>query len=216
MAPSRFRARRVVLDDGTLLTIRAICSGDQRALRTAFRKLSPESRYRRFNGHFSDLSDAMLRYLTEVDGIDHFAVVAVVESPSPRLPGPLSLLEGRRASEIVGVARMIRLQGTAAEVAVTVADSFQGRGVGSRLMKILVARAKRVDVDTFIAHVSPSNTAMLRLLEQSGTVASTPDAVSTFLPSKARAHLKSWRPYRLGRIHLVLAMRWVRGQRGTA
>ncbi len=217
MAAPRFRARRVVLDDGTPLTIRAIRPGDRQALRAAFRRLSPESRYQRFHGHFGDLSEPMLRYLTEIDGVEHFAVVAVLDrTHSPLNAIPLPFFERWRASpEIVGVARMIRLKRDAAEVAITIADAFQGRGVGSRLMKVLVQQAARIHVDRLIAHVSPTNRAMRRLLEKSGVVSSTDDAVTTTLPERSRGK-RGWKALRYGRVNFVLAVRWVRSQRGTA
>ena len=64
-----------VLADGTKVTLRLITPADAEPLRQGFLRLSPTSRYRRFLSGMSELSDDMLRYLTEVDGIDHVAVV---------------------------------------------------------------------------------------------------------------------------------------------
>jgi GNAT superfamily N-acetyltransferase len=154
--------RTVVLDDGRKLSIRAITADDRAALRAAFHRLSPETRYRRFFGHFSDLTPSMLTYLTEVDGHDHFAVVAT--------------LKGRRKRgapvELVGVARMIRLSRdtTAAEVAITVTDALQGLGLGGKLLDTLVEAAGARGIETLVAHVLDGNAPMRHLLAKEGAI----------------------------------------------
>src|SRR2546425_13125765 len=70
-----------VLADGTRVTLRHIRPTDAEALREGFNRLSVESRYRRFFSGISELSDETLRYLTEVDGKDHVAIVATSTSP---------------------------------------------------------------------------------------------------------------------------------------
>lgn len=160
---------RVVLDDGTVLAIRGIEPSDRDALRAAFRRLSPASRYQRFHAHLSDLREPMLDYLTRVDGIDHFAVVALAGAERRRRP-----------PKIVGIARLIRLDARTAEVAVTVADDHQGVGLGVHFMEILLDHARRTDVDTLVAHVLPTNRAMLRLLEKT-TEALRSTSVDTFV-----------------------------------
>src|ERR1700723_1832427 len=96
-----------------------------------FRRMSPDSRYRRFFSGITELSPVMLDYLTEVDGYDHFALVATVDS--------LDL----KAEEGVAAARFVRLPGEpeVAEAAVTVIDDFQGRGLGRLLLARLVDAA---------------------------------------------------------------------------
>jgi len=69
-----------VLRDGTRVVLRDIRRSDAEELRRAFLALSSESRYRRFFGALTDLDEAALRYLTEVDGMNHVAIIAVVES----------------------------------------------------------------------------------------------------------------------------------------
>ena len=83
-----------MLKDGTRITLRPIQPDDGDALRAAFARLSPESRYRRFFSSVNELSDAVVHYLTHVDGRDHVAIVA--ES--------FDLRKG------LGVARFIRLE----------------------------------------------------------------------------------------------------------
>lgn len=159
--------RACVLDDGRKVTIRCICPSDREGLRAAFHALKPETRYRRFLGHFSDLTPAMLTYLTEVDGRDHVAVVAV-EGGRKRRSTP---------TELLAVARFIRLRDdpTSAEVAVTVSDALQGLGLGTRLLEVLIEAAQERGIDKLVAHVLDGNAPMKRLLEKSGPLSRTGD-----------------------------------------
>ncbi|HEX7667703.1 MAG TPA: hypothetical protein VF407_24415, partial [Polyangiaceae bacterium] len=92
------RPKEVTLDDGTKVTLRPIRPEDGPGLREAFAHLSSTSRQRRFFSGVTELTDDMVHYLTHVDGYDHFAIVATMES--------LDLKEERG----VGVARFIRLK----------------------------------------------------------------------------------------------------------
>src|SRR4051812_50126616 len=66
------------LNDGTQLLVRPIRADDKRLLSKAFARLSPETVHKRFLGPKKRLSTAELKYLTEIDGSDHAAVVAVM------------------------------------------------------------------------------------------------------------------------------------------
>jgi RimJ/RimL family protein N-acetyltransferase len=144
----------VALRDGSHVAIRAIARGDAEALHRAFEKLSPQSRYRRFFTFVDDLSPERLAYFTDVDHHDHEALIATTDDPD----------------EIVGVARYIRLASdpSAAEVAVTVIDSWQGRGVASALLAALVERARREGVAHFEAICLPGNHDAIDVLEALG------------------------------------------------
>ena len=146
------------LGDGTRITIRPIRPEDAGPLRAAFAELSPESRYRRFFRALTSLSDDTLRYLTQVDGKDHVALVAVVESLD---------LKSERG---VGVARFVRSKDDprAAEAAVTVIDAMQGKGIGTLLLQELAARAGEVGVARFRGEVLVSNEPMVRALARAG------------------------------------------------
>jgi acetyltransferase len=154
--------RSVVLDDKSTLVVRCIRPSDRDALRAAFHALSPETRYRRFQAHFADLTPAMLSYLTEVDGQDHVALVATAGGRRRR---------GERVV-LVGVARFIRLRSEprSAEVAITVADALQGKGLGTRMLELLVEAAKERGIDTLVAHMLDGNVPIKRLLAQRGTL----------------------------------------------
>jgi GNAT superfamily N-acetyltransferase len=154
MSPGPARALLLALEDGTRVPVRRIRPSDRRRLREAFLRLSAESRYRRFHAYLSDLPDAMWRYLTEVDGRAHVAFVAT------------------HGDRIVGVARYICRPGdaTTAEVAITVADDFQRRGLGHELFGVLVDAAVTRGVRTLLAHTLPENAAMHRLLCHFGSM----------------------------------------------
>ena len=134
--------------DGTRLLSRPIEAGDKAALDDAFSRLSSESRYRRFFAPLSRLSATDLRYLTEVDHHNHEAIVAFEPE----------------AGAVVGVARFVRSEDpAAAEVAVTVTDDWQGRGVATALLERLVARAREVGIERFVALILEENEAAIEL-----------------------------------------------------
>jgi GNAT superfamily N-acetyltransferase len=149
---------RHVLGDGTAVTLRLVQPTDRDEFARQFRRMSPDSRYRRFFSGITDLSPEMLDYLTVVDGYDHFAIVANTES--------LDMKE----EDGVGVARFVRLSGEpqVAEPAVTVVDDHQGRGIGRLLLTTLVEAARERDVKAFRGEVLVSNEPMRKLLDAAG------------------------------------------------
>jgi len=150
-APARLR-------DGSSVLFRSIRPADREALRNGFHRLSPEAIYHRFFQTRAGLTDAELRYLTELDFRNHVALVATVE------------LDGRE--QIVAVARFVRLgapgPGGRAEIAFVVGDEYQHRGIGTLLMAHLAAIARQLGYTAFEAEVLPDNYPMLRVFEHSG------------------------------------------------
>jgi RimJ/RimL family protein N-acetyltransferase len=138
------------------LVIRPIAPDDKQRLAEGFERLSERSRYRRFLSPHPRLSEGELRYLTEVDHHDHEALVAL--DPA--------------TGEGVGVARYVRSESdpTAAELAVTVSDDWQGRGVGGRLVAALAERAHKNGIHRFTALMLAENERMLSLLHELGDV----------------------------------------------
>ncbi len=148
------RRRTITLRDGARVTLRSISPDDKRLLAASFARLSEESRYRRFFTVKPKLSAAELDYFVDVDHSDHEAIIAI---------DPLS-------GDLLGVARYIRSNHEAdvAEVAVTVADDWQQRGLGRALLDRLTYRARRQGVRKFSALVQSDNSASLGLLETVG------------------------------------------------
>lgn len=154
-APS-FSAR---LPDGTPVRMRPVGPGDREALRHGVaHDLSPESRHRRFLSPLRELTEAQLDELTGADGVDHCA---------------LGALAGVRPQP-AGVARYIRAAARPeqAEVALTVADAWQRRGLGTLLLAALGTVALSNGVRVFHADLLADNLPVLALLRRCG------DAVS--------------------------------------
>lgn len=137
--------------DGTQLYVRHIKPADKEMLAAAWLELSPASQHRRFLAPKPCLTKSDLRYLTEIDGHDHVALVAV------RMDDP---------SRFVAVARYVRLKDDpeSAEVAVTVADAMQGKRIGKQLGVLLSDEARGRGVQRFTAALLADNTPALRLM----------------------------------------------------
>jgi RimJ/RimL family protein N-acetyltransferase len=139
--------------DAPEITIREIRADDGERLRAAHGRLSAEAQYRRFLGPKPALSAADARYLVEIDGCGHFALVATL-ADDPDV--------------IVGVARFVRLADdpTAAEFAIVVGDPHQGRGLGTEMMRELIHAARRRGVERFVASILAGNLPALRLVRR--------------------------------------------------
>jgi GNAT superfamily N-acetyltransferase len=173
----RRRTTEVTLRDGTRVLLRPILPSDKSLLIDGFRRLSPESRYRRFMGPIEELSDSQVRFLTEIDYVDHFAWVAL-DPDAPGEPG-------------IGVARYVRVPGEpeVAEAAVTVVDDYQGRGVGSLLLEALGAMAVENGITRFRGYAFEDNRPLREVLRGLG-VSTTHDSpgvlrVEIDLPARA-------------------------------
>ncbi len=153
LVPVRPQPQLALRDHRPAVLIRPITAGDEDRLRDSHERLSPESRYRRFLAAKPHLTAADLRYLVDVDGCDHHALVAT----QPELPG----------EPIVGVARFIRIPGNreVAEVAIVVGDAQQRQGTGRALLDELAQAAVRRGVRRFRATMLADNVAVQRLFE---------------------------------------------------
>lgn len=139
------------LRDGTPVLIRPIRPDDKALLADGLRRLSPESVYRRFLSPKPSFSKGELRYLTELDGRDHVALVAfLAEDPS----------------QLAGVARFVRSDDDheTAEAAVVVGDACQGRGLGNLLALRLADEAAARGIRRFEATILWDNVPAHRLM----------------------------------------------------
>jgi RimJ/RimL family protein N-acetyltransferase len=145
---------RLKLGDGRAVEIRPLERCDRRLLAAAIRRLSDHSRYLRFAGARPDVSDSELDHLVEVDHRTHEAFVAV---------DPVT---GRA----VAVARYVRVPGerSVVELAATVADDWQGIGLGSALLARVTRRALAEGHSTFRADVLAVNRPAIAMLRRAG------------------------------------------------
>jgi GNAT superfamily N-acetyltransferase len=143
----------LTLLDGTTVFVRPIAPEDKPLLIDGLRRLSPETAYRRFLSPKVRFSAAELRYLTEVDGHDHIALVAV----DVHQPGML-----------IAVARCVRTAPETAEMAIVVGDPWQGLGLGKRLAALLAEAAAAEGVTRIAGTMLADNRPALRLLKGIG------------------------------------------------
>jgi GNAT superfamily N-acetyltransferase len=144
------------LEDGTRVLVRYLEPSDRKELQKGFLRLSTVSRWLRFASPIRRLSEGQLKYLTEVDQINHIALGARDEG-HPRKAG-------------IAVARCVRLNqdSPVAEFAITVVDDYQNRGIGRLLLQVLMAVAAQRGILTLRGFVLASNSRMLHILEGFG------------------------------------------------
>ena len=162
----------VMLRDGSTLRARPVRADDGPRLLAFFRGLSETSRRFRFFGLASDewLSNEIGRHVT-VDPGRNFGIVAT--------EGPTGTVVGH--AEYVGAGR------DSAEVAFTVADSYQGRGLGTILLGELARAASAAGISTFRAIVMPENYNMLSVFRESGfrvSIDAAPDEIRVTFPTE--------------------------------
>lgn len=146
------------LADGTPIRLRPIRPEDKVLLQRGLANLSLESTVQRFLGPKPGFSGAELRYLTEVDGVDHVAIVAIVD-----ILGPGGLEE-----DLIAVGRFVRdpEHPDRAEVAITVGDAYQGQGLGTFLGMTLAREARSRGIRRFTALLQGTNQAARRLFDR--------------------------------------------------
>lgn len=145
---------REQLRDGCPVEIRAVRPEDEAAMLTAVDETSAQSLQRRFfaaKRHFSDRERALFM---NIDFKTHVALVMLAE------------VSGQEA--IVGGGRYVVFEPERAEMAFMVVDAWQGRGIGSILMRHLIALARDAGLKELTAEVLPENTAMRRVFDKFG------------------------------------------------
>jgi acetyl coenzyme A synthetase (ADP forming)-like protein len=140
----------VILRDGTTLRLRAPAKADTGELVGFVSRLSEQSLYYRFHG-FPSVGEKLVQPFLEPDWHERGHLV------------------GELGGRVIALASYVRLRDPAvAEVAFLVADDFQRRGIGTRLLEQLAARAAAVGIERFVAEVLPENKQMLRVFEAVG------------------------------------------------
>jgi len=140
-----------LLRDGRSVLIRPVLADDEEAMLDFSRRLSRRTLAQRLLGPVPRFRRELLRQYVDVDYVDHLALVAFL------------------GDQMIGVGRLIRLEATDhAEATFTIADEFQGLGLGTLLLERLAAAAPGIGIYVFEADVLTSNTAMLRVFTASG------------------------------------------------
>ncbi|HKD93329.1 MAG TPA: GNAT family N-acetyltransferase [Gaiellaceae bacterium] len=133
---------------GPELLVRPLRHGDTATVAAVFARLGEASRLARFNGLKHRLGEQELRWLATVGPNHHVLVAYAYADPQP-----------------VAIARLVR-SGATAEVAFEVADSYQGRGIGSALTQELVSDACAAGIVEVTALVRSDNPRALAILQR--------------------------------------------------
>ena len=176
----------VMLRDGTELLLRPVLPGDNVRTMQGHVLFSSDTLYRRFMSPRVP-SPALMDYLAEVDYVDHFVWVMTDEDGNP-----------------VADARFVRddHDPVCAEIAFTVGDAYQGRGIGSFLIAALAVAATVDGVEKFSGRMLADNVAMRTIMDHYGafwerddvgvvtTVIDVPDLRDLPLTADMAAHIK--------------------------
>ena len=140
-----------LLRDGRSVLIRPTLATDEEAMLDFSRRLSRRTLAQRLLGPVPRFRRELLRQFVDVGYADHLALAAFLDD------------------QMIGTGRLIRLEDTDhAEVTFTIADEFQGLGLGTLLLERLIAAAPGIGIYVFEADVLTSNAAMLRVFATSG------------------------------------------------
>ena len=156
ISPYPFRQEKTFrLKDGTKIFFRPVRPSDARQMIDLFDDLSPETIYLRFFSPIKRISRSMLIKLTQIDYDREIALLAFA--------GP------KQERKLLGVARIIFVpDGRQAEFAIVLADAWQGKGIGNRLLHHALACAASYGIEEVWGPVISTNTGMLRLGEKLG------------------------------------------------
>src|SRR5690349_7901191 len=167
------REATVVLRDGSTVAVRPIRASDEADLARFFSHLSLESRVFRFFAAVAN-ADASVKRMVDVDYATRYGIVAVSGVDQ----------------EIIGHAMYVAIGPTTAELALAVADQYQGRGLGTILLGQLAEAAADAGIQVLEAVVRPENHRMLDVLRESGFPVhsrSEPGEVHAELPTRLSA-----------------------------
>lgn len=144
--------------DNTYLCFKALEKRDREKFIEGFNKLSKASVYHRFFGFMKELSDKQLTDLLSTDKKDHVAWAAFDIKDDDMIG--------------VGVGRFKRSATSPheAELALTVIDAYQNKGVGSILLAIMYFLASKLEIDIFTGFILSDNSKLIQRFRDLGAI----------------------------------------------
>lgn len=144
------------LKDQTRVAFRLVEPEDRIRLLNGFNRISARTNINRFHSFKKRLNENELNYLLSIDNVNHLAIGAIDCDNSDELG--------------IGLVRYIRMKEAPdqAEVAITIIDEYQGKGLGSILYREMMKMAAQNDINTLLNIVRKDNRAMLYLLDSLG------------------------------------------------
>jgi acetyltransferase len=151
------------------LSIRAIEPRDAGAFQAFVEALSPQARYHRFLAPVRELAPALLAMLVAPDQARHFGFAAF------------------SGAQLIGEARAVALGASGrSEFALAVADAWQRRGIGRRLLEVLAAAVRGAGQSALQGEISHGNAAMIDFVRHNGfRLASCPGDARLVLAERA-------------------------------
>jgi ribosomal protein S18 acetylase RimI-like enzyme len=142
------------LGDGSQIEIRSLRPEDEADMLAAIGRTSTQSLQRRFFVVKRGFSEKERAFFMDIDFRNHVALAALAQE------------DGRTV--IVGGGRYIVFEPGRAEMAFVVIDDWQGRGIGSILLRHLIKIARNAGLQELTAEVLPENAAMLKVFGKFG------------------------------------------------
>jgi acetyltransferase len=162
--PKKYIAQRT-LKNGVNVTLRPIKPEDENRFNVLFKSLSPQSVRFRFFETIKEMSHDTLSRYCNLDYDREIAIVAQLDD-----------------SRLIGVVRLILdAEAKRGEFAITVADSWHGLGLGSKLMDYIIDIGRDLKLEIIYSEISPENIKMLNLCGKKGFTAKSQDEYSTFM-----------------------------------
>jgi RimJ/RimL family protein N-acetyltransferase len=147
-------AERQQLRDGIYIEVRALMPEDEAGMLAAIARTGVQSLQRRFFAMKREFSEKERNFFMKVDFTNHVALVAVAQEDDK--------------PTIVGGGRYVVFEPQRAEMAFVVVDAWQGRGIGSILLRHLIKIAGDAGLHELIAEVLSENRAMLKVFGKYG------------------------------------------------
>lgn len=138
------------------LRLGSVLPKNKKQISDSLRDLSRESIRNRFLGSKKEFSQKELEYLTTLDGQNHYA---------------LGLEEKKGISRGIAIARLVRSSSDPieAEIAITIIDDYQGMGLGTFLMRLIILAGLERKIEKFSFTFLPQNDAIVRLIHKIGS-----------------------------------------------